>query len=217
MAEPFALYTTPRSANGRKVLAQVRHLGLEPTIHEVDVYRGEGQRPDYLAINPTGRIPVLVEGGLTLTESNAILHYVCEVHGGFRLSSEEPGERAMIASWLFWEAAHWQPVLIGLLAGVVGHRLRPDAISAPASGVDWDDAGLRPLLGRLEGHLSDHAYLALDRLTIADLAVAGMTTYFRAASFPFDAHPALAAWHARIEALDAWRETAVAPWNEDGS
>jgi glutathione S-transferase len=215
MADAFTLYATPLSANGRKVLAQVHHLGLEPTLHHVNVYRGEGQRPEYLAVNPSGKIPALVEGDLTLTESNAILQYVSEAHGGFRLSSPSPDERARIATWLFWEAAHWQPVLIELLSGLVGHRLLPDRVPPPASGVDWEAERLQPLVGRLEHRLVDHPYVALDRLTIADLSVAGMTTYFHAASFPFDAHPAIADWYGRIERLDAWRETAVDLWTDD--
>jgi len=53
------LHTTPLSANGRKVLAACIHLGLEPTVHHVNVYAGEGRRPEYLRINPSGKIPTL--------------------------------------------------------------------------------------------------------------------------------------------------------------
>ena len=56
------IYATPLSANGRKVLAVCRQLELNPEIHEVNVYRGEGRRPEYLAINPTGKIPALIDG-----------------------------------------------------------------------------------------------------------------------------------------------------------
>lgn len=208
----LTLYSTPLSANGRKVLAASRHLGLEPEIRHVDVYRGEGQHPAYLAINPSGKIPALVEGGLPLTESNAILQYLDEAHGGFRLSSKDPAVRAGIASWLFWEAAHWQPALTPVLAPLVGHRLLPDAVPAPATGPDWDDPGLAPLLGRLEQVLGGRGFLAGEAPTLADLSVGGMTTYFRAAGFPGARFPALAAWLGRLEGLPAWQETAVAPW-----
>jgi glutathione S-transferase len=54
------IYATPLSANGRKVLAVSRELGLNAAIHIVNVYRGEGRTAEYLAINPTGKIPTLV-------------------------------------------------------------------------------------------------------------------------------------------------------------
>jgi|SRR5271157_435630 len=85
-----ALYTTPLSANGRKVLAVSHHLGLAPEIRLVNVYRGEGRSAKYLAINPSGKIPTLVDGEFTLYESNAILQYLSEAHGEYRLWSREP-------------------------------------------------------------------------------------------------------------------------------
>jgi glutathione S-transferase len=60
------LYTTPLSANGRKVLAVSHHLGLEPEIKLVNVYKGEGRTAEYLSINPSGKIPTLVDGDLVL-------------------------------------------------------------------------------------------------------------------------------------------------------
>lgn len=208
----LALYTTPLSANGRKVLAVSRQLGLETELHLVNVYRGEGRAPEYLAINPAGKIPALVDGALTLSESNAILVYLCEAHGAYRLWSREAAGRAEIARWLFWEAAHWQPALVGVLSGFVGHRLLPEAVPAPAGPPDWGSAQLAPLLGLLEQRLAAHPFLAGAELTLADFCVAGMATYFRAAEFPFAARPRLAAWYARIEALPAWRETEDPLW-----
>lgn len=125
------LYATPLSANGRKVLAVSRHLGLNPEIHDIDVYRGEGRSPEYLAVNPSGKIPTLIDGEFVLFESNAILLYLAEARGANRLWSSESRQRSRIAQWLFWESAHWQPVLIALLSGLVGHRLLPERIPSP--------------------------------------------------------------------------------------
>lgn len=208
----FTLYTTPLSANGRKVLAVSRHLDLHPEVRSVNVYRGEGHAPEYLAINPSGRIPALVEGDFVLLESNAILAYLAEAHGEFRLHSRDPKQRADIASWLFWESAHWQPALTGVLSSLVGHRLVPEAFPAPPTSPNWRNARLRPLLDRLEAHLGGHEFLAAGRLSIADFSIAGMMTYFRTAVFPFREFPNLTRWYAGLEALAAWRETAVAPW-----
>ena len=209
----ITLYTTPLSANGRKVQAAALQLHLDLAIRHVNVYAGEGRTPEYLQINPTGKIPTLVDHDLVLSESNAILIYLAEAHGSFQLFSDIPAERAAITKWLFWESAHWQPALSSVLSGIVGHLLLPQQIAEPETPPNWADAQLRPLLVRLDEHLRDLSFLAGERPTIADFSVGGMTTYFRAARFPFSEYPSLSAWHARLEELDGWRATAVDPWS----
>jgi len=208
----LTVYATARSANGRKVLAVCRELGLEPEIREVDVYRGEGRRPEYLAVNPSGRIPALVDAGTLIVESNAILVYLSEAHGAGRLWADDPAGRARIARWLFWESAHWQPVTALVLGPFVGHRLRPDVVAA-APAPDFGDARLAAVVATLEAALDAGPFLAGARLTLADFSVAGMLTYFRAARFPFAAHPRLRGWYERIEALESWRATADPLWD----
>jgi glutathione S-transferase len=212
----FTLYTTPLSANGRKVLAVSHHLGLSPEVKLVNVYKGEGQTPEYLSINPFGKIPTLVDGGLTLWESNAILPYLSEAHGDYRLWSRAPKQRADISRWLFWESAHWQPAFnfVPGLATFVGQKLgvvRIDA-SAPPVEIGWADARFQPLVKFLDTHLNGRDFLVGDALTLADFSIAGMMMYLRPAGFPFEAFPHLGAWYARMERLEAWRATADGPW-----
>jgi glutathione S-transferase len=211
------IYATPLSANGRKVLAVSRELGLNAEIHIVNVYRGEGRTAEYLAINPTGKIPTLVDGDFTLFESNAILIYLAEGLGKNRLWSTDPKPRGRIAQWLFWESAHWQPSLIALLSEQVGHRLLPQVIPRPGSVPDWNSASLQPLLKRLEIALSADLFLTGAQPTIADFSVAGMCTYFRVAGFPFNQFPAVDRWYAQIEELESWRATESALWSEQGA
>ena len=213
----FTLYTTPLSANGRKVLAVSRHLGLAPQVHTINVYAGEGRAPDYLAINPFGKIPTLVDGELTLWESNAILEYIAEAYGDYRLSSRDPKRRADIGRWLFWESAHWQPTLTLLpgLATVVAGLLRPESASPGPDDVQWGDARFRSLASFLDEHLRGCRFLAGGEVTLADFSVAAMMMYAHVARFPFDQFESIAAWYARIEALDAWKATAVGPWRDN--
>jgi len=208
----LTIYSTALSANGRKVLALVRALGIEADVRRVNVYRGEGQDPAYRAVQPQGKIPALVDGDLVLWESNALLVYLAEAHGGDRFWSREPKRRADIARWLFWESSQWQPTLVPVLAACVGRLVVPSLAAMPEAPVDWSDAGFRAQASFLEAQLRGRSYLAGDAPTLADLAVAGMMTYARAARFPFAELPAIAAWYARIEAMDAWRETAEGPW-----
>jgi glutathione S-transferase len=213
----LTLYTTPLSANGRKALAVSHHLRLAPEIRLVNVYQGEGRSTEHLAINPSGKIPALIDGDFTLYESNAILLYLSEAHGEYRLWSREPKARAAIARWLFWESAHWQPALTTVLSSFVGHRLLPEVLPPPVGDIDWHSELVEPLLNALEMNLRVHPFLAGETITIADFSVAGMMTYFRAAHFPFGNTPCLSAWYGRIEALDAWRSTETPLWRADTS
>lgn len=207
------LYATPLSANARKAQAAVAELGLDVDVRLVNVYAGEGRSAEYLRVHPEGKVPALVDGALTLTESNAILVHLAEVHAGGRLFPRDAAERATILSWLFWEAAHWQPALTTVLAGFVGHALLPEHVPAPGAPPHWKHEPLVACLGRLETHLSGRGWLVGESPSIADLSVGGMTTYLAAAGFPFDAFPGFAAWHARLEGLEGWRATATPPWD----
>jgi glutathione S-transferase len=176
------------------------------------VYQGEGRTPAFLAINPLGKIPALVDGDLMLCESNAILVYIAEQYGNFTLWSRAPRARAEILRWLFWESSAWQPALSALLAPCVGHRLLPKIVPAPTTAPDWQSPQVAPLLDFLDAQLAGRTFLTGSELTIADLAVAGMTTYFAHAKFPSDAWPKFGAWLARIEALEAWTASADPLW-----
>ena len=208
----FTIYVTEVSSNARKVLAVCRQLELEPSIERVEVYAGEGRRPEFLALNPQGKVPVLVEGELVLWESNAILGYLAEVHGNYQLSSRDPAVRADIARWLFWEAAHWQPALTLVLTPFAGYRLAPAYFEPPTEPPAWDHPKLAPLLAQLDAHLRGREFLVNRELTIADFGVAGMSTYFGAAGFPFGRYPHLSTWCERIEGLEAWAATESDLW-----
>ena len=205
----FTLYTTLLSANGRKTLAVCHHLGLEPAVEHVNVYLGEGRTPTYLAINPLGKIPTLVDGDLVLWESNAILQYVCDAYGEGHLWGQNAKERADISRWLFWESSHWQPVFVPILAELVGRRLRGLAVDGLE--VSWQDEHFVTAAMFLDSHLQGKDFLVGD-LSLADFSVAAMMMYVRDASFPVDQYSNIAAWHERVERLEAWKLTAYGPW-----
>lgn len=206
------LYTTPMSANGRKVHATARHLGLDVGLTDVNVYRGEGQAPAFTAVNPAGKVPVLQDGALTLTESNAILVYLAEAHGEDRLWSTDVRQRASILRWLFWEAAHWQPTLTAALADHAGHIMLREHVAAPNGDPRWDAPALAAVLKAVESQLQDTPFLAGPMLSLADFSVAGMTIFLQRLGFPFADYPALERWFRAMHQLPAWREINTAPW-----
>lgn len=204
------LYATPLSANGRKVLAVAAELKVQADIQLINVYAGEGRRPAYLAVNPAGKIPTLIDGDLTLFESNAILVYLAEVHGGYGLWSEEPQARAQLLRWLFFESAHWQPTLSAVLSSHVAHRLFPERLPKPIDDPEWGASPVNVLLEQLEGALQTQDFLAGSELSLADFSVAGMTMYFKAGAFPFARYPAITRWYQALNERPSWRLTRTA-------
>ncbi len=101
------LYNLPGSPNGRKVEAVINHLGLKVNVVYLDFAKRDTQQPEFLALNPNGLVPVLVEGDFRLWESNAIMQYLVAKAGGSSLFPEDPTIRADITRWQIWEQAHF--------------------------------------------------------------------------------------------------------------
>ena len=121
------LYHFP-SPNPQKVTFALKELGLDCEIVEVDLGKGEHRQPAFLAHNPFGRLPVLVDGGLTLPESHAILVYLGETAG--RLWPASAAGRADGLRWLFFLSQHIMPP-----AGDVALRFRAKLFGRPVDEV----------------------------------------------------------------------------------
>ncbi|MGB9430409.1 MAG: glutathione S-transferase family protein [Gammaproteobacteria bacterium] len=108
-------YYSPLSANSHKVRIAAALLDIPLELQNVELPKGEQRAPDYLAINPMGKVPMLVDGDFVLPESAAITIYLAESKPGNMLYPAERRARAEVNRWLFWAASHWAPA-IGALA-----------------------------------------------------------------------------------------------------
>ena len=100
------LYGFPHSPNTWKVRAVAAHLGLRLDFEFVDLTKGQSRTPAFLALNPTGRTPVLVDGDFKLWESNAIMQYLASRTTN-SLWPDDARARADIMRWQSWQLAHW--------------------------------------------------------------------------------------------------------------
>ncbi|MGF6413653.1 glutathione S-transferase family protein [Paraburkholderia sp. MM5482-R1] len=91
------LYFHP-TPNGSKVALMLEELQLPFDIEVVDIFRGEQHQPEFLEINPNGKVPALVDDGITVFDSHAILLHLAEKHGAFMPT--DPAGRAAALSWL---------------------------------------------------------------------------------------------------------------------
>src|SRR5690349_8976323 len=99
------LYDMPGNTNSWKIRAVARECDLKLETVPVDALKNEHKTPEFLKINPNGKLPAFVDGDFKLFESNAILCYVAAKAGSDLLPKDAKG-RALVDQWLFWQSAH---------------------------------------------------------------------------------------------------------------
>ena len=157
------LYTAP-TPNGWKASVTLEELALPYETHHVDIMEGDQKEPDYLKINPNGRIPAIVDrdnGDFAVFESGAVMIYLAEKAG--KLLPADVKGRSLVLQWLMFQMGGVGPMMG---QANVFYRYFPEKIQ-PA--IDRYQNEVKRLLTVLDGHLADHEYLAGD-YSIADIA-----------------------------------------------
>jgi glutathione S-transferase len=199
------LYGFPPSPNTWKVRAVAAQIGVPLDTEFVDLTKPRS--PDYLAINPTGRTPTLVDGDFKLWESNAIMQYVASRTAN-ALWPNDARLRAEIMGWQSWQLAHWskegcEPLIFQRLVKKLLNLGPPDE-AILAKGTECFNREARVL----DGHLSKSSYLVGTGVTLADFAVAAPLFYAKEAELPLAPYAHVRDWFSRVSALPAWRDTA---------
>ena len=184
------LYGTPASRAMRSIWA-AEEVGVDYELIPTS-YLEESKTPEYLAINPNGRIPALVDGDLELFESMAINLYLAKTYGG-KLYPSDPHDEARAIQWTIWGMTELEPQLIPMVLHKV---LLPEGQRDPAVVSNAEAAIERPL-GVLDAHVSDREYLLGGDFTIADLNLAGALTTAHFASFDISKFENVARWMSR--------------------
>lgn len=192
----LTLYWAPRSSalGSRWILEE---LGLTYRAVELDLARGDQHEPEYRALNPTGKVPLLVHDGTRVFESAAIAIHLGETFGVARRLYPPPGrQRALALKWLVWCSATLDPAFA---------RWRDQAPVAPDGELGRDPAAreLRELLGILDHELGARAYLLGSEFSLVDVHAAGVLLRARAAGVALRRWCALAGWYARCSARPA--------------
>jgi glutathione S-transferase len=160
------LYGVPASRATRSIWA-AEEVGVEYELVPTS-FTEESKTPEYLAINPNGRVPALVDGDLVLFESMAINLYLAKTYGG-KLYPSNPQDEARAIQWTIWGMTELEPHLIPM---VLHKFFYPEDQRDPAVVAKAEAEVERPL-AVLDAHVSDREYLLGGDFTIADLNVAG--------------------------------------------
>lgn len=189
--------------NPRKACVVARHLNAPVEFVRVDLGKGEHQTPQFLALNPNAKVPVLDDGGHVVWESNAIMAYLARKAGSDLWPSDE--RQIDVVRWLSWDLVHFTQYTGALY---FEHLIKPmfDLGDPDPAAVEEASGQFRRFAGVLDDHLKGRKYLVGDGLTIADFAVAISFPYADRAKIPLGEFPEVERWHDRLNALPAWRE-----------
>jgi glutathione S-transferase len=200
------LYMNTASPNVRRVRLTVAVLGLNLDEQQLNLAKGEQRTPEYLAINPNGTIPALVDGDFVLTESRAIMQYLATKKPESNLLPREESARMDVIRWQFWDAVHFSPQLgTYTFQKLVKKWL---GLGAPDQGkLDEALTNFRRYAGILNAHLNGRNYVVGNALTIADLTLASSMMYAQQTEVPVAEFPHIQAWFSRISEMDAWKKT----------
>lgn len=185
------LYDFLDSGNGYKVRLLLNQLGRAYDYVEVDILSGQSRTPEFLGINPNGRIPVIVlEDGRALSESNAILAYLAE---GTPYMPGDAFTRAKALQWLFFEQYNLEPNI-----AVARFWLKHGQEEANRERLQEKWKGGYAALEVLEHRLRRHRFLVGDTYTIADIGLYAYTHVAGEGRFDLGPYPAVREWMERV-------------------
>ena len=195
------LHGFPMSPNTRRALFALEEHGAAYELVTVDLMSGEQKSPAYLALNPTGRVPALVDGDFVLWESNAILEYLAALYPEKALGPRSARETGEMARWMYMNAAHLSPNV----ARIFAHTIRlPEAQRLPRI-VEEARLEVDRCLGALEARLAGRESL-LDRFSLAEIATAPTLSAAPMLGIDLGRFPSVAGWMKRIAARPAWQK-----------
>jgi glutathione S-transferase len=183
------IYGVARSRASR-VIWMAKELGLDYEHIKVDFATGETRRPEHLALNPNGHVPVVDDDGLILWESMAINLYLAKKYGAGGLYPSRLEDEARAWQWSLWGMTEVErPLLTAMMNRAVYPESQRDLAAADAA-----EKTLAQPLGVLDGVLGRSAYLLGDRFTVADLNVASILAWARPARIDMSPFPRVAEW-----------------------
>jgi glutathione S-transferase len=190
------------SPNTRRAQLGLEEADISYEFEPVDLMSGAHRGEAYRALNPTARVPALVDGDFVLWESNAILEYVAALKPDKRLGPTNARERGELSRWMYMNAAHLSPAM----AHIFAHTIRlPEDQRIPKL-VENGRAEVARCLGPFDARLAIGGEFLLDRLTIADLSIAPTLAAASMLGVDLSAYPNVTAWFSRIRERASWKK-----------
>ncbi|SMF65361.1 glutathione S-transferase [Tistlia consotensis] len=199
------------SFNLQKVLWLVGELELAHEHIPAGGSFGRLDEPDFRALNPHGRVPVIDDGGLAVWESHAILRYLAARYGRGRFWSDDPAERAPVDGWMDWSQTALQPAF---LTGVFWGWYRTPEPQRDRAAVSRSLARCAELFDRLDRQLAGRPFLLGGALSLADVTAGTHLYRYFELEIERPSLPNVEAWYRRLQERPAYREHVMLPFGE---
>ena len=196
------IYGRIDSANVQKVLWACAEMGVAYDRIDMGMQYGGNDTPEYLAMNPNGRVPTIDDDGFILWESNAIVRYLSAKHDSGGLYPPDQRVRADAERWMDWQLGTLAPAFTPMFLGLV----RMSESERDENAIEKSRAETARLFGFMDQRLAGRRYLVADTLTIADIPFAGFVYRWFEMDVERPSMPAFEAWYERLCARDAFRE-----------
>ena len=188
MTAAFTVHGHFNSQPATRVVLFLTMAGVPFTYRHVDLRGGQQKTPGYLAINRFGRVPTLVHGDVSVSESGVILTYLAEKTGKF--GGRDEREKLKLAEWLSWLA----DVLLPVQRARAVRKFNGDANALP-----WLDTGAASGIALFDEHLAGREFIEGGRVTIADIFAFPLIDLVEEANIDIAKYPNVQAWHARMQ------------------
>jgi glutathione S-transferase len=196
------LYVHPLSGHSHRAQLFASLVGTPHDLVEIDLKAGAHKRPEFLKLNPFGQVPVLEDGDIVVSDSNAILVYLAKKLGRTDWLPEDARGAAAVQRWLSvaaGEVAHGPAA--ARLVTVFGSKHNPEDVIGRA----------HMLLAKLEHHLGNREWLVADHPTIADVAIYSYVARAPEGNVDLSGYSSVNAFLRRIEALPGFVPFAKTP------
>ena len=194
--------------NVQKVLWCLAELELPYSRIDAGLEHGKNHEPWYLALNPNGKMPLLVDGSFTLWESNTIVRYLAGKHAQGGLYPRSPEMRALAERWMDWQLS----TLIWPVSIVFQNLFRRPAEERDAGAIERNLRAANRAMAMLDAHLTTQPYVAGEAFTMGDIPVGAVA--HRWLEIPDIERPpfaAVRAWRARLAERPGFRAHVMLP------
>ncbi|MBV4553771.1 glutathione S-transferase N-terminal domain-containing protein [Pseudomonas sp. SWRI102] len=195
-ASPITLYTAD-TPNGQKISIFLKEAGIGYEVVKLNLSEGRQHSPQFLAINPNGKIPAIVDhqAGISIFESAAILGYLSQKYG--RLQPDGAVEQLAVQQWLFFQVG-----AIGPMLGQLWWFLHASTTRNEEAITRYRKEALR-LYGVVDRQLAERSYLASDQYSIADIAAFPWLRTYEELALDITPYPHVLRWLKTIESRPA--------------
>ena len=204
MRDTITLYVNPITVNNIKIQLLVNAVNIPAQFEQVVLHKPNGKSPAFLQLNPTGKVPVLKDEDLILTESNAILKYLAHKHQS-PLWPSDATLQAQVLKWMFFQTGNWNKTV-----GIFSHR----RVVLPHWGFDQQQVlspqqlqDFHTLMEGLDNELAGKNILVGGNISIADICLGSYLMFAQESQMPLESFVNVRRWLTHLQQTLWWQET----------